>query len=245
MTEYRVVDGIASTPKGQQLYDQAIAQQNAHRLTNIEHQSNASGDAIIRHVSNRPVTAPRSMQWYATWQDLVDRGFPVVDGIPTPVTKEQAKQQGFSASSDANKRWKNYTKFYNDTYNNYSKQTTQAVLDRQKIYRLITGNPTFAWHGCKYIDGLSICPNFSRHGERTEGTHASWKKINQAPVETSKTMIEGLPIPPPKIIPLPEPEPEPEPEIIEETKTDEYPIAIIMGILVIVIIIILRGKKNA
>ena len=241
MTDYRVVDGIASTPKGQQLYDQAIAQQNAHRLTNIEHQSNASGDAIIRHVSNRPTTLGRAYQWYATWQDLVDRGFPLVDGIPTPVTKEQAKQQGFSASSDANKRWDNYTKFYNDTYNNYSKQTTQAVLDRQKIYRQITGNPTFAWHGCKYIDGLSICPNFNRYGERTEGTHVRYSRnYNQAPVETSKTMIEGLPIPPPKIIPLPI-----EPEIIEETKTDNYPIAIIMGILAVVIIIILRGKKNA
>jgi len=238
MTDYRVVDGIASTPKGQQLYDQAIAQQNAHRLANEEH---VTGSIRIAGVSNKPKTAPRAFQWYATWQDLVDRGFPTIDGIPTPVTQQQAKQQGFASTTDANKRAKNYTKFYNDTYNNFSKQTTQAVLDRQKIYRLITKKPTFAYHGCRTIDGEQVCPNFNKQGQRTEGTHKTWKKINQAPVETSKTMIEGLPIPPPKIIPPPIPEP----EIIEETKTDNYPIVIIMGILAVVIIIILRGKKNA
>jgi len=243
MTEYRVVDGIASTPKGQQLYDQAIAQQNAHRLANEEH---VTGSIRIAGVSNRPTPAPRAFQWWATKQDLINRGFPTIDGIPTPVTQKQATQQGFASTTDPNKRWKNYTKFYNDTYNSYSKQSTQQVLDRQKIYRLITGKPTFAYHGCQYIDGQSVCPNWSRLGKLSKGTHTrNQKLIGQTPVETSKTMIEGLPIPPPKIIPPPIPEPEPEPEIIEETKTDEYPIPIIMGILVIVIIIILRGKKNA
>ena len=97
MTEYRVVDGIASTPKGQQLYDQAIAQQNAYRLTNLGHrvQLSTSAKINIAGVSNRPKTAPRAYQWYAIKSDLVERGFPTVDDIPIPINAEQLGQSGF------------------------------------------------------------------------------------------------------------------------------------------------------
>ena len=89
MTEYRVVDGIASTPKGQQLYDQAVANQNARDLANKNHK------VTIANVSNRPKTAPRGESRYAIAQDLIDRGFPTVDGVPIPVTMEQLGQQQF------------------------------------------------------------------------------------------------------------------------------------------------------
>ena len=245
MTEYRVVDGIASTPKGQQLYDLGMAQQNARRLANEEH---VTGSIKIAGVSNAPYTAPRAFQWYATKQDLIDRGFPTIDGIPTPVTFEQAKQQGYADTpnyrslSNFDQKGK-YHKFYTDTYNNRSLATTSSVLDRQAIYRQITGKPTFAYHGCNE----NMCPQWNHHGKLTSNVlrHFTGKTNNQ-PVETSATMYQGLPRTSYDLQPdLDAPIPEPEPEIIEETKTDEYPIAIIMGILVIVIIIILRGKKNA
>ena len=253
MTEYKVVDGIASTPKGQQLYDQAVAQQNARSLTNLGHrvQLSTSAKKNIAGVSNRPKTAPRAFQWYATRQDLIERGFPVVDGLVTPVTKAQAQQQGYADSPDYRSSGKgDYLRFFNVTYNNYSRQTTQDVLNRQAIYRQITGNPTFAYHGCNGHE----CPQWNRNsGILTSNVkHYGSRKINNAPVETSKTMYQGLSRTayhlqpdlvapkPEEIIPLPI-----EPEIIEETQTTDYPIAIIMGILAVVIIIILRGKKNA
>jgi len=245
MTEYKVIDGIASTPKGQQLYTQAVANQNARIKTNEEHTIKIAG------VSNRPYTHPKYGKFtkYATQQDLIERGFPTVDGIVTPVTEQQAQQEGMSSDG----RGKNYIHFWKYTSEAQSKNTTQTVLDRQEIYRKITGNPTFAFHGCKQVDKwTTICPTWSRHGYLTSNIlkkyDTSRGKLNNSPVETSDTMFEGIHrrfLPKPKIIPPAEPEPEPEPEIIEESKTNEYPIAIIMGILAVVIIIILRGKKNA
>lgn len=237
---------------GADLYAQAMATQEARIFTNIEHQSNVSSDAIIRHVSNRPTTSPRAFQWYATKQDLIDRGFPTVDGIPTPVTFEQAKQQGFASTTDAGKRHKGYTKFYTDTYNNRSKATTGSVLDRQKIYRQITGKPTFAYHGCNE----NMCPQWNQHGNLISNVlrYTTAKTRNQ-PVETSATMFEGLPrtayelqpkLTKPIVIPTPIPEPVfipkiPEPEPVE---TRNYAGLIVgIGIIAVIIYILLRRGK--
>lgn len=240
MTNYKVVDGIASTPKGQQLYDQAIAQQNANRLTNLEHQSTTKK---IAGVSNRPTTAPRAFQWYATRQDLIERGFPVVDGLVTPVTKAQAQQQGYADSPDYRSSGKgDYHRFFNVTYNNFSRQTTQDVLNRQAIYRQITGNPTFAYHGCEG----HMCPqwNFNTGKLSSNVKHYGSRKINNAPVETSKTMYQGLSRTAYHLQPdLDAPIPEPEPEIIIEPKTISYSLPLIAGV-VIVILLLLR-RKNA
>jgi len=253
MTEYRVVDGIASTPKGQQLYDQAIAQQNAHRLANEEHTIKIAG------VSNRPTRLPRAQQWYATKQDLIDNGFPTIDGIPTPITSGQASAQGYAdhgdyrAYSTGDPRKGEYHKFFTWTYNNNSRQTTDDVLERQKIYRQITGKPTFAFHGCK---GHSMCPQWSRSGKLVNNVKSYHPaKLNNQPVETSETMYQGLPrtsyhLQPDLEAPIPEKKPEPvfvpsipEPEIIIEPKTISYSIPLIAGV-VIVILLLLR-RKNA
>jgi len=244
MTEYKVADGIASTPKGQQLYDQAVAQQNARSLTNLGHrvQLSTSAKKNIAGVSNRPTKAPTTGKFSqnATQQHLIERGFPTVDGIVTPVTAQQMETRGFSSDG----KGKDYVYFWNYEGVAQSKNTTQAVLDRQEIYRKITGKPTFAFHGCKN----GMCPTWSRHGYLTSHILTKYDtsrgKLNNAPVETSATMFEGIHrrfLPKAEIIPSPIPEP----EIIEETQTTDYPIAIIMGILAVVIIIILRGKKNA
>ena len=249
MTNYKVVDGIASTPKGQQLYDQASAQQNANRLTNLEHQSTTKK---IAGVSNRPTTAPRAFQWYATRQDLIERGFPTIDGIPTPVTFEQAKQQGYADHQDYRVSGKGkYHKFYTDTYNNRSKQSTSSVLDRQEIYRQITGKSTFAYHGCNE----DMCPQWNQHGNLISNVLRYFTgKTNNQPVETSATMYQGLPrtsyhLQPDLDAPKPEPVSEPEPEIIAETKTEiiaepiAYSLPLIAGV-VIVILLLLRRKNG-
>ena len=283
MTDYRVVDGIASTPKGQQLYTQAVANQNARDLMNAQHTVNISAPASERYpsgssgavgVSNRPYTHPKYGKFtkYATQKDLIERGFPTVDGIVTPVTEQQAEQQGMSSDG----KGANYVHFWKQGGSpQLDKQTTQAVLDRQEIYRQITGKPTFAFHGC-HPTSSDMCPQWSPHHGRLGSLVKVYtrRKLNNQPVETSDTMFQGLPIGSPQgcigdcrsnnekkkaslvqQMPdkyrynkwgiaelIPEPEPEPEPEIIAEPVA--YSLPLIAGV-VIVIIIILRGKKNA
>tara|TARA_Y100000310_G_scaffold306399_1_gene347505 strand:- start:1300 stop:2001 length:702 start_codon:yes stop_codon:yes gene_type:complete len=233
LTNYKVVDGIASTPKGQQLYDQAIAQQNANRLTNLEHQSTTKK---IAGVSNRPTTKGRAFQWYATKDDLINiRGFPVVDGQPIPVTKAHLTQQGYADSPDYrayntnDPRKGNYYNFYKYSENIY-RYTSEWVIEKQQVYSNVTGEITWKWGKDK------------RKAPRAKG---SAYYISTIPVWQNDWIKDkdGIPLhpKPEEAIPIPPPEP----EIIPESKTDKYPIAIIMGILAVVIIIILRGKKNA
>jgi len=250
MTEYRVVDGIASTPKGQQLYDIAVANQNARDIMNAQHTVNlstvryASGSSGAVGVSNRPTPTPTTR--YDTKQDLINRGFPTVDGIPTPVTFEQAKQQGFSISGKGSK----YTSFFHIQQQDVggsgqnARQSTQEVLDRQEIYRQITGKPTFAYHGC---DG-DMCPQWNFNTGKLSDNKLRYirRKLNNQPVETSVTMFEGLPKTAyerqPKLTkPIVIPPPTPEPEIIAEPIA--YSIPLIAGV-VIVILLLLR-RKNA
>jgi len=228
LTNYKVVDGIASTPKGQQLYDQAIAQQNANRLTNLEHQTTTKK---IAGVSNRPTTKGRAFQWYATKDDLINiRGFPVVDGQPIPVTKEQLNQAGYADHQDHRVTGQgDYHKFYKYSDNIY-RYTSEWVIEKQQVYSNVTGEITWKWGKDKtkaprakgsahYISTIPVWKN-------------DWIKDKDG-IPLHPKPEEAIPIPPP------------EPEIIPESKTDKYPIAIIMGILAVVTIIILRGKKNA
>jgi len=277
MTDYRVVDGIASTPKGQQLYDLGMAEQNARRLANEEH---VTGSIRIAGVSNRPTTAPRAQQWWATRQDLIDNGFPTIDGMPTPVTKAQSGAQGYADHGDyrayktGDPRKGNYHSFFHATSGGVvnAKQTTDEVLERQKIYRQITGKPTFAYHGCI---GNKRCPQWNPNTGKLSSLVKIYttRRLNNQAVETSDTMFEGMPIGSEQgcigdcrpswnkasLVAtdpehyrydkwglaelIPEPEPEPEPKIIIEPKTISYSLPLIAGV-VIVILLLLR-RKNA
>ena len=231
MTNYKVVDGIASTPKGQQLYDQAIAQQNANRLTNLEHQSTTKK---IAGVSNAPTTLGRAFQWWATKDDLINiRGFPVVDGQPIPVTKAQLSQQGYADSPDyrayntGDPRKGNYYKFYKPHENLY-RYTTEWVIEKQQVYSDITGKVTYKWGKDK------------RKAPRAKG---SAHYISTIPV-WKKDWIkdkDGIPLhpKPEEVIPIPPPEP----EIIIEPKTISYSLPLIAGV-VIVILLLLRRKNG-
>ena len=241
MANYEVVNGV---PKGAgaDLYAQGMTTQEAHNLANIEHQSNVSGDAIIRHVSDRPVKAPRAYQWYATKQDLINRGFPTYKGKPFPVTIEQAKQEGYADHQDYRVSGKGeYHRFFNYTESNLSKNTTAWVLEAQKIYRQATGKPTFAWHGCNG----SMCPQWhQRTGKLISNvkTYNRRKLKEQTPVETSKTMLEGMPRPKKKPDPVFVPKiPEPEPEPVETVRNTS---GLIVGIAVIAVIIYILFRRR-
>jgi len=231
MTEYRVVDGIASTPKGQQLYDQAIAQQNANRLTNLDHQTTTKK---IAGVSNRPTTLGRAYQWYATKDDLINiRGFPVVDGQPIPVTKAHLTQDGYADRPDYrayrgnDPRKGKYHKFINYHENLY-KYTTDWVIEKQQVYSDITGNVTWKW---------------GKDKTKPPRAKGSALYISTIPVWKKDWVKDGAGIPlhpkPEEVIPIPPPEP----EIIIEPKTISYSLPLIAGV-VIVILLLLRRKNG-
>ena len=246
MANYQVVNGV---PKGAgaDLYAEAMETQKAHDEANI---AQAKVFQKIIAVSNKPTRRARAFQWYATKDDLINlRGFPTVNGIPTPVTKEQAMQEGYADSPDYRvSRKGKYHKFWTSTYNNFSRQTASDVLARQAIYRAKTGKSTFAYHGC---DG-HMCPQWSKNTGKLLSnvkTHQSRKKIN-ALVETSKTMYQGISrkayhlqpdLAPPVITPKPEPKLEPKPEPVE---TRNYAGLIVgIGIIAVIIFILFRRRK--
>ena len=100
------------------------------------------------YVSNRPTTLGRAFQWYATKQDLIDRGFPTVDGQPIPVTKEHLSQQGYADSPDyraySDSRKGNYYYFYK-TSDNIHKYTMEWVIEAQQKFSDATGEITYKW----------------------------------------------------------------------------------------------------
>ena len=104
----------------------------------------------MSYVSNKPKTAPRAFQWYASKQDLIDRGFPVIDGQPIPVTKEQLNQEGYADSPDyrayntGDSRKGNYYNFYKYSENIF-RYTSEWVIEKQQKYSDATGEITYKW----------------------------------------------------------------------------------------------------
>jgi hypothetical protein len=280
MTEYRVVDGIASTPKGQQLYDQAVANQNARNLANKNHKVTPA------NVSNKPQSSPRGRTKYAIAQDLIDRGFPTVDGVPIPVKMEHLGQQQFidiwrceldgskATSSDPkatlgyfsdrnNRNWVVKKKGV-DVGDCYYKRVDSRGNDcpNCRYYRInhSFSNPPQDYRATGQGIERQFYGSWIRTGARVGGSSADWvikrqQIYSDITGETTYKLQNGKKVKSTtpywkKQIKITEPEkvispPIPEPVIIEETETNDYPIAIIMGILAVVIIIILRGKKNA
>ena len=157
MANYQVVNGVP-IGAGADLYHEAMATQEAHAEANVI--QGQIFQATLGGKGDKPFTHPRAFQWYATKQDLIERGFPLVNGIPTPVTYSQAQQQGYADSPEYRSSGKGkYHKFWTSTYNNFSRQTTQDVLDRQAIYRALGYGSTFAYHGC---DG-HMCPQWNHN----------------------------------------------------------------------------------
>jgi len=181
--------------------------------------------------------APSSQQWYATAQDLFNRGYLSVqikgERIPVPNTpnlshsfdtgtlKINDTPDGYFKNKRDQEQRKNYQRFYSGgvSYTNeFGKKEIWKLRDEYIQYQQILS------------DNLGITTYKPNPKQNQSKNNKAVSAISTKPKLTQPIVI------PPTI---------PDPEIIEESKTNEYPIAIIMGILAVVIIIILRGKKNA